>query len=289
MRYVYVDEAGTSAKEPVSVVVAVIVHPDTQWASIQAEISRLLDMHVPPKARRGMVFHAKDVFSGHKYRSEWSVQSRLALIHDVLRIPGQLGVPICFGTQRRNFWPDELVQMLASQRVAPHDFDHMMAFMACIGEADLYLRRHTRDNEVATLVVEDENSHMRTSLKRATSALRERGLYVSPENLRSDVIHQSMEARLFGRHLKVSKIVDGTHFATKGDAPMLQLADACAFALRRWLCGERHGSDFMATLLGEARPILSDFSGPASAGTWRPVSSSSFPRFGIGAESKRGE
>lgn len=33
MRFIYMDEAGTSAHEPVTVVVGVIIHADTQWVS----------------------------------------------------------------------------------------------------------------------------------------------------------------------------------------------------------------------------------------------------------------
>lgn len=51
VRFIYTDEAGTSANEPVTVVVALVVDADTQWMPAFQRISALLE-RVPATPRR---------------------------------------------------------------------------------------------------------------------------------------------------------------------------------------------------------------------------------------------
>jgi hypothetical protein len=79
MRFVYVDEAGTSAEEPVTVVVGVIAHADKQVMFAEGAINEVLGA-VPPKFKDGFVFHAKDVWGNERYRSDWSMADRLVFL-----------------------------------------------------------------------------------------------------------------------------------------------------------------------------------------------------------------
>jgi hypothetical protein len=42
------------------------------------------------------------------------------------------------------------------------------------------------------------------------------------------------------------------HFVAKEEEPLIQIADACAFGIRRYLSGYSHGSDFMQAVGGGA-------------------------------------
>jgi hypothetical protein len=266
VRYIYVDEAGTSAPEPVSVVVGIIVHPDTQWLAVESEINRLLDEYVPREIRRGFVFHATEVFSGGRYRDRWPRDRRSALLHEMLSIPKRFGLPVAYAMTRRNAFAPSIYESVAPHKLKPASFDHFMAFVMCVGHADRHLRLYTHDSEVATLVLEDV-SHMRKLLRAVPSLMRNLPIRTSAEHIhrigapsRSDAVEPPEE-------LKVSKIVDCAHYAEKSEAPLLQLADACAFTLRRWVNRESHGEDLIRSLRDET-PEVSGFAQPASAGVF---------------------
>jgi hypothetical protein len=75
MRHIYIDEAGTSAPEPVSVVAALIVNPDFHCYPIMRRVRELWDQHIPNEYRHDnqrtlhgdFKFHAKRVSDEAKY------------------------------------------------------------------------------------------------------------------------------------------------------------------------------------------------------------------------------
>ena len=62
MRFIYMDEAGTSEQEPVTIVVGLIVDADNQLASAETAMNDVLGS-VPRKFQKDFVFHATDVWS----------------------------------------------------------------------------------------------------------------------------------------------------------------------------------------------------------------------------------
>lgn len=62
MRFIYMDEAGTSEQEPVTIVVGLIVDADNQLASAETAMKDVLGS-VPRKFQKDFVFHAADVWS----------------------------------------------------------------------------------------------------------------------------------------------------------------------------------------------------------------------------------
>ena len=151
-------------------------------------------------------------------------------------------------------------------KIKPHDWDHICAFQVCIAETDKFLRRATAPEEVATLVAEDVE-HMRKFLRRIMEGLKRKSHHLGPEYIRQDVTDIRPELQTFGTALKVEKIIDCAHFAAKQEAPLLQIADACAFTIRRWINNQTRGDDLMKAMLGDL-PVISDYSGPLSAGWW---------------------
>jgi hypothetical protein len=63
MRFVYLDESGTSSNEQIAVVAGVIINADLQWKRVEEYIDNLIRLHVPLELRDGFTFHGTDLFS----------------------------------------------------------------------------------------------------------------------------------------------------------------------------------------------------------------------------------
>jgi hypothetical protein len=261
VRYVYLDEAGTSANEPVSVVAGVIIHPDTQWRAVESAIHGLFDEYVPSEFREEFVFHALQVFGGGELRDKWPKDMRWALLDAVVSLPRRFHLPIPYGIVRR-FAPTDL----GKSKLTIAEAHHAIAFHTAVGSADRYLRWRTPTNEVATLVVEDV-PEMRQVLNQTLEVLKHDPFLLLPEHIRHDVTDITTEQIVHGEELKVTRIVDTPHFVPKKGAPLLQIADACAFAVRRWASGQTRGDHLMRGLLGML-PAPDEFNGPATFGYW---------------------
>jgi hypothetical protein len=67
-------------------------------------------------------------------------------------------------------------------------------------------------------------------------------------------------------------LIDTVHFVDKKNAPLLQISDACAFAMRRWLSGQSNGSEFARSVVEDYPLTAADWAGPMSCGLfyWHP-------------------
>jgi hypothetical protein len=235
VRYVYVDEAGTSVHEPVTVVVGIIVHADRDWKSAEAEIGKVLAL-VPKALHRDFVFHAKTVWGSKKYREIWSMSDRLSLLHSMMQIPRKLEIPVSLAMVRRD------TEILAKMDLPKEAVHHLVAFYLCLTEADRYIREHAEPNEVATVVAEDVPS-MRKTLRKALD-YKPIILPVGVTSGRCDIITKD------DREFRISRVIDTVHFVEKGKGPLLQIADACAFGFRRYFSNQQFGKEFVRSILG---------------------------------------
>jgi Protein of unknown function (DUF3800) len=256
VRYIYVDEAGTSANEPVTVVVGIILHADRDYARTEEKLARALES-VPEKFRKDFVFHAKSIWADRKYRDGWSRQERLKLLYDVMSIPRLLNLPVAMGMVRRNSFAPE-----GNPKITKIQFQHAMAFYYCISRADNFIRDHGEDGEVATIVAEDTPG-MHKFLRKIVNHLKDNPHYTKKENIIQNVLEKA--TGIFNQKLvdKVERVKDTVHFVEKKDGPLLQIADACAFAFRRFFAEESWGEEFVWKVIG--RPLFKeDYTGPAS-------------------------
>src|ERR1700676_4200776 len=99
--FVFYDEAGTSEREPITIVVGIIVNADQQLIFAETAIQEALGA-VPTEFRDGFVFHAKEIWGSPKYRASWPMADRLALLRTMLSLPKKLGLPVTMGMIRRN-------------------------------------------------------------------------------------------------------------------------------------------------------------------------------------------
>ncbi|UPJ30297.1 DUF3800 domain-containing protein [Bradyrhizobium sp. CW1] len=267
MRYIYLDEAGTSAKEPVSVVAGIIVHADQQYVLAEQRLQQLLQM-VPPELRGDFVFHAKSVWGDHSLREAWPFEDRLEYLKRMMAIPRELGLAVTIGIVRRSWEIPSIVAMPKEK------FQHLMAFFHCIAKADKYIRDYAGEFEVATVVAEDVDGvkeHMRLVLKALRDPQFTEAMQLGPEHLKPTQEELSRGMSLQEAVHKIERVRDTVHFVSKADGPLLQLADACAFAFRRLFAEQSHGKEFVRAVLGDDL-IMEDWSGPGSSGAffWHP-------------------
>lgn len=121
------DEAGTTAEEPVAVVAAIIVQADGQWREAKLQLEAVKQEYVATHRQEGFVFHATDIYSGRGKFKGWLVDQRRSLLRGLLRIPQALNIPVAFGFVRKEAVPDTTTR-------------HMMAFAFCIKAASDLVR-----------------------------------------------------------------------------------------------------------------------------------------------------
>src|SRR5580700_9923761 len=158
MRNIYTDEAGTSSVEPISVVAALIVNPDVHWFPVMRRLRQIWDQHIPSEYRHenkhklhnDFTFHAKRVSDGTKY-PRWNEEGRRALLQAMMALPSEFEIPICVAAVKRGAfdwsgWPEK-----ERKRMTPAKSDHMIAFTACVGEANKVVRTEYKD-ELAQVI-----------------------------------------------------------------------------------------------------------------------------------------
>ena len=257
MRYIFMDEAGVSALEPVTVVVGLIAHADQQVMPAEALALEALGS-VPSNYKEGFVFHATEVFGSKKYREGWSMTDRLRLLETMMSIPRRLGIAICVGVHWRNsvsYGEDyKRLGLTISQ------YEHLLTFANCIAISDRNIRRYAGATEVATVVAEDV-PNMRKFLKHCPRLLRANPMHIGPEYLRQTLSDEEAGFSTQSGELRVTRIRNSVHFVEKSEDPLVQIADACAYGLRRFFANEKFGVEFVRSIFGHER-IVRNFAPP---------------------------
>jgi hypothetical protein len=237
VRNIYSDEAGTSSGEPNSIVVALIVHPDTQWRRLSGELKRLIQEDVPPQFREGFVSHAKDLTSQKKFPG-WD--GRYAFLRKVMQIPSRFNIPVCIGAVRRG----TAIARGQVGNLKPFEIDHLYAFILSMSWADKYLRQYCGD-EMAQVIAEKHD--LEKVLRAGVNEVRKYPLALPT------IITGKRDGNSIKRieQNKVERVVDEVHFAAKADSPILQIADACAYGIRRFFAGESYGESYLEEILGK--------------------------------------
>jgi hypothetical protein len=252
MRYVFIDEAGTAANEPISVVVGIIVHADKQCTPAEQTVNKVLSLIPENKRSACAVFSAKKIWGDKKLRENWSFDERMRLLTEMMSIPRNLNLPLAIGAcPRTTQLPDDL---LRSRGITLAQAQHGIAFQECIARVDSWINKYARHNEVATVIAEDipEGKNL---LRHLARYLLKPGYTIREEDVR--LIHQQnpmLNVEEF-RNRKVSRIRLPIHFVEKLDEPLLKIADACAFGFRRFLSQQKCGQDFITAILGDAQDL----------------------------------
>ena len=230
LKYAYMDEAGTSEREQVSVVLSVIVDADAQWRSAEAEIIEAVKT-IPRHLLEGFVYSAKVVYNDPKFRRGWADEDRFAFLYRMMSIPRKLRIPICFGFQRRGneIDPNLLITPPGVADLKAWQMDHLSAFMECTWEIEDFMKANTPPNEACS--IKAECMDMEPTLNKALRFMKR------------------MPVPGVGTPI-VQRIIDKIEFLEKDDSPMLWLADSCAYAFRRFLAGQKYGDEAIETVVG---------------------------------------
>lgn len=225
MRFAFLDEGGIAQQEPYVVVAGVLVHADDEVIPLESELEALVRKHIPETDQEGFVFHAADIWGGGKYfknRDEWPWEKRAAILDDLVLIPEKLQIPVIYSYLAKEAQRPEIEpEMIAKGNARPFDYEiayHSIAFANCFLRVEQMMRKIWPD-EIAQVVAED-NADARKTIKGVVQILR------TPSRLqklgldRADV-------------LPLERIRGSVQFAEKTESRPLQLADACAFLIRR--------------------------------------------------------
>jgi hypothetical protein len=226
VKQIHMDEAGTSARESYAVVSAVIIDPDKQFALAEERVAENIERYIPSHLRDGFIFHAKDVFGKHKKSEGWSWDYCNQITDAWLKIPHDLNIPVGMSWIKKS--------MDSHGRCRTNDEAHMIAFAHCAQCVDEFMQQYVPD-EVASLIAED-CPPMRRKLHHIIAKLKRGGL-AGQSNFAETITH----------------IKNGVMFAEKEHAPLLQIADAYAFAFKRHLNGAPGGERFWSVIIGDPR------------------------------------
>jgi len=109
------------------------------------------------------------------------------------------------------------------------------------------MREMAEPSEVALMTAEN-NEDTRKEVKAMQAVLRA----TSPESFEL----LALAAGITPSFLPITKIIDGVQFASKDEAPLLQIADACAFIIRYFLEQRQNVKEFCDVLTANSPKSL---------------------------------
>jgi hypothetical protein len=244
VRLTFLDEAGISnpTQEPIVVIAGIVVHGDVQYKPLRARIQKVVEDWIPPQDRDGFIFHATDLFSGGGYfsRNLWPLCIRWQILEELCSIPYEFDLPIVFGFQNRWAVPRTFEGKAVKDNIHTAAMQ-LIAFTHCLIGIERWMRAETDPSENVMLIAEDKPE--------VKSAFKE--IHRVAQN--PDKIKQSIPAKLAeSEELPVTRIVDDIYFTDKQGSVPLQIADVCAFVIKRHLMKR----DYIYRFYGHLRPQL---------------------------------
>lgn len=230
LRMIFMDEGGTSQKEPVAVVASVILNADGQFRALEDHLEEVKRKHIPQEHQADFVFHAKGIWSGKlpvfKNRDEWPLVRRAEILKDLLSARGIIGFSVSVGF----VYLDPYVVGDMKEYAL---FRHVTAYMESVFGCEAFMREHGEPGEFAMLVAEDHPTNKKDL-----------------EWLHRELVHPNSEVPIHRDLLPMRHIYQQVLFAKKQDSRMLQYADACAFCIRRFLSGKDDIREVLDSLIG---------------------------------------
>lgn len=255
-RLIFCDESGASANEAATAVAGIIVQPDTQWRQARAELENLRKEFLPD-SDPGLVFHATDIFSGKLLGETWRDGQRPTrswdLLDGILKIPAKLEIPIACAFVRRfdsllaeheAIFEDQgfnLVHRATIKR--PSDrvlLQTYFAFLHCLAEANWYIEKQFPDE--AAMVIYESHDQFNAAIRKAPAFMR-----------------NGHVASVMPPITSISSV--GT--AGKTEEPILQISDAIAFVVRRYIGVERVHTQRFVDTLGMSEDLTKMLEAPA--------------------------
>jgi hypothetical protein len=227
LRSIYLDETGISENDKLALVAGVIINDDEQFSSVESAIHDLVEQYIPEEHRNEFCFHAKELFFGtgpvFKDRDRYPPERRFEALRAILAIPRGFQTPVSMGY----VWKHKAETRPEYEARHRSAFYHGFANFMCVVAAEKYMVDCCGPKDLARIVAELNRDNQKV-LEEAHQILLGRGDQTNIQALTGQV-------DFIRPYLPVRRIKDGISFMKKRDAPILQIADACAFILRLWV------------------------------------------------------
>src|SRR6266852_5096161 len=215
MRLIYLDEAGIST-EPGLCVAGVLVHGDHEALIVEQKLQALVNRYIPEQDRLGFAFHATDIFQGTRYfgdRDKWSRDIRNQILNDIAGIIEELSLPVVASFYQKETFGADVPEVLNAAHNEKRDIMQSMCVLDCAVWADRWLEKYaTGENGI---IIAEDTDRVKRLVKASIM------LFRTPAMLRAYEVD-------WIQGLPLKRIIDTVHFASKGHAAALQLADLCA-------------------------------------------------------------
>jgi hypothetical protein len=243
VRSIYLDEAGISrfSEEPVLSVAGVILHTDTQWRPLHEYFKDLVNHFIPEEFREGHAFHTFQIWhrSGIYDKKRFGIDTT-ALLHAICDAIPKFQLPVVWGTMRKSYARaalEEDREVVSEKSLLNTAF--MCAFSDAVFRADLWMKQYGGE-ELANLVMEN-NDQLRKFAK------------ATFKHMKSGFLDELVKATPdFGfptEHVRLNRIIDAPSFMEKDDAPPLQLADFCAYMVKRYFAEKGDVTEYVAKMM----------------------------------------
>ncbi len=226
VRLTYCDDCGlfNVKQEPYIVVAGFLLDADRQLVSVEEHLERLSFKCFPAGIPANFYFHAKDLYHGSGFfpRDHWSLDDRMSILLELAETPRLFELPVMSAHVRRDLipryeFPPNMTDKEREVRAYVNTFARF-----CEQVEEFMVRRAS--NEITTIIAEDRDS-VKNRLKAAHNAYRD------PQAMRR------RDPSLM--YFPFQHIREGLQFSAKSESKVLQIADTCAFVIKRHLIGDK--------------------------------------------------
>jgi hypothetical protein len=204
---IYLDEAGSSAQEPIHVIAAIALQ-DKKWLAVEAAMEEVIEQYVPEKDRPKFEFHTSDIFQGHGYFEHWERKVRAEVLKALLKVIIDHDLSVIYGGVHKS--------RLSAQYIYPADH-HSLAFLLCAERIEHWFVKNHPD-ETGMLIADETKA--KSEIKKSLKQYRKSGI---PLGIREE---------------RLEHIIDTIHFADSHESCGIQLADFCSYIIKRSATGK---------------------------------------------------
>lgn len=249
VRIAYLDEAGVSPSrdEPIAVVAGVIVHGDIQILPLERALGEIVSAF-PAERLEQRYIHTAWLYQGtgpfHKSKG-WNEAMRFAVLDRVAQLFAELHLPIVYGICEKSSVPPSVLGIHRSL----HQAAHVTASANCTVKIERFMRELEDSEELAWIVMEN-HSENRLALKKVHQ-------YFAS-------YPQNNSGNYDSRWVPLTRIRGTPQFEDKTDVSLLQIADFCAFVIKRKMMRDPYIDRFYAPMRGWLTHYYADPDHPLS-------------------------
>jgi hypothetical protein len=251
VRLVYFDEAGSSqdeAQEPIITVASVILHGDLETGPVEHDAEAIIAT-VPEHLRTDFEFHAKDLFSGCNKFKGWRRSERYAALSAFMELIPKYALPVhAIGIVKKGFWREARhLDILGFTRKSQPHFLHESAFLNCAMAVETWFKHHAKSERGICFA---DDTKARDKIKSNFRDFRGNSPFLFTGNSSSDGVLLTD----FTDSVKFDHLVDMIYFGDSKESIFLQLADCCAFFIKRMMMGRADAKPFYNIIERQVAP-----------------------------------